>query len=122
MTRTRTERTEWPILPATAAGKGLGSLPIGSAQSRAAARALMTARKHSEAEEQWDKESDVTGLAEAICTARERAERGESLRDDWSPIYIPPGKENTVRGRLAVRINAARARMANFQDERTAGE
>ena len=55
------------------------------------------------------------GLAErlqsAIERAREREERGEVLEQGWSPIYIAPGKEITVRGRLAARMNAARARM-----------
>jgi hypothetical protein len=44
MIKTRSERTEAPFLPATAAGKGLGDLPLGSAQSRAAARALLERR------------------------------------------------------------------------------
>ena len=50
MSKTRTERTEWPVLLATAAGRGLASLPIGSLQSRAAARSLLADRKTQEGE------------------------------------------------------------------------
>ena len=120
MIRTRVERAERPFLPATAAGKGLGTLPVGSALSRAAARALAAARRESEAEDDWDKPLDCTGLAERMAAARERSrqgeERGEAL-ERWTPIYIPPGKENTVRGRLAARINAARARVRQYEAE-----
>lgn len=45
MRETRTERAEGLSLPATAAAKGLGMLPLGSAHSRAAARSLIAARK-----------------------------------------------------------------------------
>lgn len=120
MTETRTERTGRPSLPATAAGKGLGSLPIGSPHSRAAARALVAARQASEAESEWDKEPDCTGLAECVADARQRAAHGRVLPHDCSPIQIPPGKENTLRGRLAARINEARARVASFEAEREA--
>lgn len=99
-----------------------GDYPLCSGQSRAVARLLLIARQKSEAEEEWDKELDCTGLADAIRAARERAERGEVRAQQWAPIHIPPGKENTVQGRLAVRINAARARVARFEPERTAGE
>lgn len=66
----------------------------------------------------WDKELDCTGLAERLNAARERMrqreERGEAL-EHWTPIYIPPGKENTFRGRLAARINAGRARVRQYE-------
>jgi len=69
-------------------------------------------------EDDWDKPLDCTGFAERMETAREgsrqREERGEPL-EEWTPIYIPPGKENTVRGRLAARINAARARVRQYE-------
>jgi len=39
---------------------------------------------------------------------------------DCTPIYIPPGKENTVRGRLATRNNEARARAARLDAEEKA--
>lgn len=124
MTPTRSARTELPFLPATAAGRGVGSFPLGSEQSRAAARFLMSARIESEVEGDWDKEFDVTGLAELLCAARERVEQrerqGEAMEQDWSPFCIPPGKENTSQGRLAVRINAANARMARYKAERQA--
>ena len=118
MIRTRTERTERAFLPATATGSRLGCFPLGSEHSRAAARALVIARQVSEAEDDWDKPLDWTGLAERLDAAREgsphREERGEAL-EQWTPIYIPPGKENTVRGRLAARISAARARVRQYE-------
>ena len=118
MRETRTERAERPFLPATAAGKGLGSLPVGSGQSRAAARSLLTARMEREAEDDWDKELDCTGLVERLNAARQRIrqheERGEAV-EQWTPIHIPPGKENTARGRLAARINAARASVRQYE-------
>lgn len=102
------------MLPATAASKRLGCFRLGSAQSRAAARALVAARRDIDAENDWDKPLDCSGLAERLELARERAERGEAFRD-WSPIEIPSGKENTVRGLLAARINAARARVREYE-------
>lgn len=89
-----------------------GNFALGSALSRAAARALVTARLESEAEHTWDREIDCTGLAERIRAVRRLAEQGQTERN-WLPIQIPPGKENTVRGRLAARINRARARMTD---------
>jgi len=118
MIKTRAERAVRPSLPATAAGKGLGDLPLGSPQSRAAARAVMIARQESAAEDGWDKPLDCTGLSERMNAARERSrqreERGEAL-GQWTPLHIPPGKENTIRGRLAARINDARARMRQYE-------
>ena len=105
-------------LGTTGAGLRLGDYALGSPLSKAAARALATARRQSEMEDDWDKPLDCTGLAERIAAARERSrqreERGEAL-ERWTPIYIPPGKENTVRGRLAARINAARARVRQYE-------
>jgi hypothetical protein len=118
MIRTRTISTERPFLLATAAGKGMGNLPIGSLQSRAAARSLVAARQESEAGGEWDRDFDLSGLAELLAAARQRREHGEVPKPDWLPIYIPPGKEDTVRGRLAVRTNAARARMARLESEK----
>ncbi|MGC1296495.1 MAG: hypothetical protein WA869_15785, partial [Alloacidobacterium sp.] len=69
------------MLPATALGKGLGCLPLVSAQSRAAARALVTARQESETEDGWDKELDCTGLAERLRAARERMLQREESRE-----------------------------------------
>jgi protein-disulfide isomerase-like protein with CxxC motif len=43
-----TERTGVPFLPATAAARRLGDLPLGSLQSRAAARSVIAARAASE--------------------------------------------------------------------------
>lgn len=120
MTETRTERTGRPFLPATAAGKGLGCFPLRSPQSRAAARALVAARQESEAGDEWDKPLDCTGIAETLEAARQRVERGQAFERDLKPIPIPPGKENTVRGRLAARLNAARTRVAVFEAEKEA--
>lgn len=50
MTEPRTERTEGPLLPATASAKGLAAFPLGSMQSRAAARSLLDARRAAEGE------------------------------------------------------------------------
>ena len=101
----------------------MGCFPLRSPQSRAAARALVVTRQESEAEDDWDKPLDCTGIAETLEAARERSrqheDRTEALKP-WMPICIPPGKENTVRGRLAVRMNAARARVARFEAEREA--
>jgi len=107
-------------LSATDTGPRPGHFPLGSAQSRAAARAMLVARKASEAEEEWDKEFDLTGLAERIAAARERGEHGAVPWADMPPVHIPPGKENTVRGRLAARLNAANARLARFRAEEKA--
>jgi hypothetical protein len=74
----------------------------------------MTARQKSAAEGYWDKELDCIGLAESLKAARQRGERGEAL-EHQEPIYIPPGKENTVRGQLAARMNAARARVRQYE-------
>lgn len=98
------------LLPATAASKRLGYFRLGSKQSRAAARALVIARQDSEEADDWDKPFDCTGLAERLRAARERIESGEAP-EPWSSIYIPPGKQNTVRGRLAARLNSAMARV-----------
>ena len=101
-------------LGATALNPRPGGFPLGSAHSRAAARSLMTARQTSDAENHWDKELDCSGLAECLNAARQRGERGVTL-EHQEPIYIPPGRENTVRGQLAARINAARARMRQHE-------
>ena len=110
----RIERARRPVLPATASSVGLGYLRLGSEHSRAAVRALLVARQESEAETYWDGGLDCSGLADRLKAARERAERGEA-REEWEPIIIPPGKENTPRGQLAARINTARARMRQYE-------
>ena len=48
MNKGRVDRAESPFLPATAAEKGLGGLPLGSMRSRAAARSLADDRKAAE--------------------------------------------------------------------------
>jgi len=114
MRESRTNRTGGALLPATAASKHLGSFRLGSKQSRAAARSLVAARQVSEAEDHWNKDLDCTGLAECLSAARERSHRGEAP-EQWEPIHIPPGKEDTLRGGLADRINAARARVRQHE-------
>lgn len=80
MIKTRTERTEWPALPATAAGKGLGSLPLGSAQSRAAALVLVAARRENQSTRQippiggWLSDGEREALLEKIIGPRVRVE------------------------------------------------
>lgn len=114
MRETRTERAQGPLVPATAARKGLGCLPVGSAASRAVARALAKARQEIEAEGIWDQPLDCSGLAERLRAARQRAQHGEAMQQ-WALIHIPPGKENTVQGQLAARLNAARARVRQYE-------
>jgi hypothetical protein len=109
-----TKRARRPVLPATASSAGIGNLRLGSEHSRAAVRALLAARRERELEDYWDGELECSGLADSIKAARERAERGE-VRDDWEPIIIPLGKENTPRGQLAARMNAARARVMQHE-------
>jgi hypothetical protein len=111
MNKRGAERTEQPFHPATATERGLGNFLLGSPRSRAAARSLAIARQESQAEDDWDNEPDLTELAERLSAARKRMreslDRGEVLERDysnWTPIYIPPGKENTVRGRLVARL------------------
>jgi hypothetical protein len=120
MSRTRTEGTERHAPSATAAGRGLGNLPVGSAVSRAAARSLVIARQ-SEAEEDWDTLDPPTGIAEILEEgwSRRHEQREPRKAEDWGPpIEIPPGKEDTVRGRYYARWNAARARMLRLESER----
>jgi hypothetical protein len=110
----RTERARRPVLPATASSVGVGYLRLCSEHSRAAVRALAAARQESEADGYWDRELDCSGLADRMKAAREQGERAEP-RAQWEPITIPRGKENTARGQLAARINAARARMRQYE-------
>jgi hypothetical protein len=108
---------QWRLV-ATESGLRPGGFSLGSVQSRAAARSLVNARKERQAEEEWDKEFDPSGLAERLAAARQRGDHEGAPAADWSPIRIPPGKENTVRGRLAARISEARTRVAGFEAER----
>lgn len=103
-------RAEKPFLPATSARKGLGSIPVGSAQSRAAARSLLAAREASEGECGLHfqavsildgKAVDLSGLAERIALARKREETPG----------IPMDRQPAGRDTLATRIAAARARV-----------
>ena len=110
MHRSPIERARRPLLPTTASSVGLGHLLLGSEHSRAAVRALLAARQEREQKDYWDRELDCSGLADRLKAARERAERGE-VRHDWKSVVVPPGKENTPRGQLAARMNAARARV-----------
>jgi hypothetical protein len=82
---------------------------------------MLVARKESETDEEWDKELDLTGLAEHMAVAFQCGAQGVAPMADRSPIHIPPGKENTIQGRLFARINEARARMARFEADVKAG-
>jgi hypothetical protein len=114
MHRSRIERAKRPVLPATASSVGIGFLRLGSEHFRAAVRALIAARQDSEADGYWDGELDCSGLADRLKAAREKKESREQL-EEWKPILIPPRKENTARGKLAARINTARARMRQYE-------
>lgn len=106
------------LLPATSTSKRLGYFPLGSELSRAAARALAIARRESEAIDYWERELKCTRLAERFNSARQRslrrAESGVTF-ERRTPICIPPGKENTPRGRLTARINVARERIRQYE-------
>jgi hypothetical protein len=126
MSENRNKSTNNALQSATAMDCRLGDHTVGSPHSRAAARALVDARKESEGripqEINWDEiPMSSEGIAAALAAARKRIEeaeaRGERLERDWSPIHIPLGKENTVRGRYYARINAARVRVAAHEAE-----
>lgn len=108
MNKTAAERTDMPGLPATSAGKGLGSFPLRSAQSRAAARALVIAR-----EEKDDKEP--AGLAEQFHAALERRKKAQRQAEErgetWPPppTYTPP-RTKPRPGSMAERLDHARKR------------
>jgi hypothetical protein len=80
MGKTRSQDAETQLLPATASRKGLGGLPLGSLQSRAAARSLIAARQKSEQDGLRfqtvsvldGKRADLTGLADKINEARRK--------------------------------------------------
>jgi hypothetical protein len=121
MSENRNKSTNKALQSATAMDCRLGEHSVGSPQSRAAARALVDARKVSSdrnaAEVDWDQEPQIPEhLAESLANAR--GCRHEPLVSDFTPIPIPSGKENTVLGRYRARINAARARAAARKAER----
>jgi hypothetical protein len=74
-------------LGTTGAGLRLGDYALGSPLSKAAARALATARRQSEMEDDWDKPLDCTGLAERIAAARERSRQREDVLRDEGETY-----------------------------------
>jgi hypothetical protein len=92
-----------------------GWFPLGSAQSRAAARSLLAARKRSEA----DKPGNLSWLAETIRAGRMRAAGEES------PAPFPvgeSGRDGYGERRtdcLSDRISRARERVRRAQDTET---
>jgi hypothetical protein len=105
---------------ATAREWGIDRHAIGSLASRAAARALASARE----ELAWDAEPssgpvEVAKLIRSIRLRHLEAEaRGEKIKPNLTPIFIPPDKVNTRRGKFLARINAGRARVAALYAER----
>jgi hypothetical protein len=100
-----TERVGWQILPATAAGRALGSFPLGSTQSRAAARALFAARKEREKDKGIGvltgsfvdgKRVNLSGLAETIRAARLKCQNGELHGSDSDQEYSESHNEGTL--------------------------
>lgn len=108
---------------ATESGPRLGRFPIGSAQSRAAARALLVARYAKDREEaglkviyqEGGSVREIRGLADALNAARMAHETGESSeflsQSEPSQNYIRGGHEEC----LAERIRRARERVARMQ-------
>jgi hypothetical protein len=126
MTETRSERAESPFLPATASHEGLGGFPLGSVQSRAAARSLIAARRQREQESLRfqavslldGKPLYLDGLAERMRHAWLRREAGEP------PAAFPETQTATQSGDsdpLTIRMDRARARLANHESEEMAG-
>jgi hypothetical protein len=111
-------------LGATDSGPRPGRFPLGSAQSRAAARALLLARKATEEKELFrvvyradGSVAEIRGLAEQLRAAIKAHEAGDS------PARLPAiegGPDSSGDGRpncLAERIRMARERVARMQAE-----
>jgi hypothetical protein len=111
------------FLHATDSDPRPGCLPLGSAQSRAAARALLTARKASEEDEIClqtgsildGKPVNFNGLAETIRAARRREQDAELPASDAGEDSGENHSEVTWEERLAERIRKARERVAREQ-------
>jgi hypothetical protein len=103
---------------ATDSGVRPGRFPVGSAQSRAAARALLVARKESEDDQRFQvvyradgSVSEMRGLAEVIRAGRLRLDAGEgtaSLPIDEGGQYFNGRRQTDC---LAERIRRARERV-----------
>ena len=111
-------------LGATESGPRPGRFPLGSAQSRAAARALLVARKADEAEQGFQvvyrsdgSVSEIRGLAEVVRASRMKGQAGEF------PVSLPViegGKDYRGGGQsncLRERIKMARERVARMQSQ-----
>lgn len=107
-------------LGATDSGPRPGSFPLGSAQSRAAARALLVARESEEMRFQTVSVVDgsrvnLDGLADSIREARMKIQAG-GVSDSLPPI---DGGQDFSRGRqadcLSDRIRRARERVERMQ-------
>lgn len=110
-------------LPATDSGPRPGAFPLGSAQSRAAARSLLAARKASEDDEMRfqtvsildGKPANLNGLAETIRAARMGDQAGEWPGLDARGYGSEDHSEGTWEERLAESIRRARERVARAQ-------
>lgn len=95
---------------ATASEWSVNDHPIGSIESRAAARALMVAREESS----WDEEPEFpTNFAQIIRDVRIATQTPR----DYTQIPIPPGKENTLRGKLVATLNGIRRRAKAHREQ-----
>lgn len=113
-----------PPLAATDSGLRPGCFPVGSAQSRAAARAMLTTRRAGEEDLRIQSFSvvdgsrvNLDGLAERIRAVRDRLDVGES------PASIQRGErgQTSNRGRqadcLEERIKRAQERLERIQGQ-----
>lgn len=108
-------------LGATVAGPRPGGFPLGSVQSRAAARALLVARRANEEQLRFrvvsvldGKPVNLDGLAERLRAARMRLDAEEGI----SPLPAIDGGQATGAGRrtdcLEERMRRARERVAQM--------
>jgi hypothetical protein len=115
-------------LPATDSGMRPGCFPLGSAQSRAAARSLLEARKASEDEQGFEiitksivdgKRVNFDGIAETIRAARMRDQSGELPGPDAKEYDGEDHSEGAWGDRLAERMKRARERVVQARGPET---
>jgi hypothetical protein len=105
-------------LGATDSGARPGRFPLGSAQSRAEARALLEARDSEEVRYQTvsildGKPVNLDGLAETIRAARLRHGPGSSSATEGGPDRIEGGRPDS----LEERIRKAKERVSKWKDQ-----